>query len=36
MNPAEPIERIQCQWCQGMNPKTALTCRGLRRAAGYS
>ena len=23
----EPIERIQCQWCQGMNEKTALTCR---------
>jgi len=26
MNPAEPFERIQCQWCQGMNPKGALTC----------
>jgi uncharacterized protein (AIM24 family) len=25
-SPAEPFERIQCQWCQGMNPKTALTC----------
>ncbi len=24
--PAEPLERIQCQWCQGMNPKTALSC----------
>ena len=24
---AEPIERIQCQWCQGMNEKAALTCR---------
>ena len=24
---AEPIERIQCQWCQSMNEKTALTCR---------
>src|ERR1700735_2296854 len=24
---AEPLERIQCQWCQGMNEKTALTCR---------
>jgi uncharacterized protein (AIM24 family) len=23
----EPIERIQCQWCQGMNLKTALTCQ---------
>ena len=23
----EPIERIQCQWCQSMNEKTALTCR---------
>jgi uncharacterized protein (AIM24 family) len=23
----EPLERIQCQWCQGMNEKTALTCR---------
>jgi uncharacterized protein (AIM24 family) len=25
-SPAESFERIQCQWCQGMNPKTALTC----------
>jgi uncharacterized protein (AIM24 family) len=24
---AEPLERIQCQWCSGMNEKTALTCR---------
>ncbi len=23
----DPLERIQCQWCQGMNEKTALTCR---------
>jgi len=23
----EPLERIQCHWCQGMNEKTALTCR---------
>jgi uncharacterized protein (AIM24 family) len=23
----EPIERIQCQWCQAMNEKTALSCR---------
>ena len=23
----EPIERIQCQWCQSMNDKAALTCR---------
>jgi uncharacterized protein (AIM24 family) len=22
-----PVERIQCQWCQSMNDKTALTCR---------
>ncbi len=22
-----PIERIQCQWCQGQNEKMALTCR---------
>ncbi len=22
-----PIERIQCQWCQGINEKTALTCQ---------
>ncbi len=22
----EPLERIQCQWCQGMNPKSALAC----------
>jgi uncharacterized protein (AIM24 family) len=24
---SEPIERIQCQWCQGINLKTALTCQ---------
>ncbi len=24
---AEPLERIQCQWCQSMNPKHALTCQ---------
>jgi uncharacterized protein (AIM24 family) len=24
---AEPLERIQCQWCQSMNEKTALACR---------
>ena len=24
---AAPLERIQCQWCQGMNEKSALTCR---------
>src|ERR1700683_1646555 len=24
---AEPLERIQCQWCSGMNEKTALTCQ---------
>src|SRR5690349_23525088 len=23
----EPIQRIQCQWCQAMNEKTALNCR---------
>ena len=23
---AEPLERIQCQWCQGMNDKAALAC----------
>src|SRR5579864_2283249 len=22
-----PVERIQCQWCQSMNDKSALTCR---------
>ena len=22
-----PIERIQCQWCQAMNEKTAVSCR---------
>src|SRR6201995_4827309 len=22
----ESLERIQCQWCQSMNPKTALSC----------
>jgi uncharacterized protein (AIM24 family) len=26
VNPAGPLERIQCQWCQGMNEKTALSC----------
>jgi uncharacterized protein (AIM24 family) len=24
---AEPLERIQCQWCQSMNEKAALSCR---------
>ncbi len=24
---SEPIERIKCQWCQGMNLKTALSCQ---------
>jgi uncharacterized protein (AIM24 family) len=24
---AEPLERLQCQWCQAQNEKTALTCR---------
>ncbi len=24
---AGPVERIQCQWCQGQNEKTALSCR---------
>src|SRR5579863_3541978 len=24
---AASLERIQCQWCQGMNEKAALTCR---------
>ena len=24
---AESFERIQCQWCQGMNEKSALSCR---------
>ena len=27
MPAGEPLERIQCQWCQGMNEKTALSCR---------
>ena len=36
MNPAEPIERIQCQWCQSMNAKTALDLPRLRSAARYS
>src|ERR1700683_290539 len=27
MTPAEPLERIQCQWCKSMNEKSALTCR---------
>src|SRR3954462_15624861 len=26
-NSAEPLERLQCQWCQSMNPKQAVTCR---------
>ncbi|HNP69756.1 MAG TPA: AIM24 family protein [Kouleothrix sp.] len=26
-DPLEPIQRIQCQWCQSMNEKTALNCR---------
>jgi uncharacterized protein (AIM24 family) len=26
MTDAAAIERIQCQWCQGMNEKSALTC----------
>ncbi len=25
--PSEPIERIKCQWCQGINPKTAMSCQ---------
>jgi uncharacterized protein (AIM24 family) len=25
--PAGPVERVQCQWCQSMNEKSALTCR---------
>ena len=25
--PAEPIERLKCNWCQGMNMKTDLSCR---------
>ena len=24
---AEPIQRIQCQWCQAMNERTAVNCR---------
>ncbi len=24
--PAEPLERIQCQWCQSMNEKNSLSC----------
>jgi uncharacterized protein (AIM24 family) len=24
--PGGPLERIQCQWCQGMNDKSALSC----------
>ncbi|MBA3947586.1 MAG: AIM24 family protein [Herpetosiphonaceae bacterium] len=24
---AEPVQRIQCEWCQAMNEKTALNCR---------
>src|SRR5689334_16153863 len=24
---AEQFERIQCQWCQGMNEKAALSCQ---------
>jgi uncharacterized protein (AIM24 family) len=23
----EPLERLQCQWCQSMNPKAALSCQ---------
>jgi uncharacterized protein (AIM24 family) len=23
---SEPVERIRCEWCQGMNQKTALSC----------
>jgi len=26
-DPLDPIQRIQCQWCQAMNEKTALNCR---------
>ena len=26
MPTGEPLERIQCQWCQSMNAKTALSC----------
>lgn len=26
-HPAEAVERLQCRWCQGMNEKTALSCR---------
>src|SRR5512135_2248004 len=25
--PSEPIQRIQCQWCQGINERTALSCQ---------
>ena len=24
---AEPLERLQCQWCQSLNEKAALACR---------
>ncbi|HYK17039.1 MAG TPA: AIM24 family protein [Bryobacteraceae bacterium] len=27
LSAGEPLERIQCQWCQSMNEKSALTCR---------
>ncbi len=27
MNPAAPLERIPCQWCQSMNETAALSCR---------
>jgi uncharacterized protein (AIM24 family) len=27
MPAGEPLERIQCQWCQSMNAKTALSCQ---------
>ena len=27
MTDAAPLERIQCQWCQSMNEKTATACR---------
>ncbi|MGI9037086.1 MAG: AIM24 family protein [Pyrinomonadaceae bacterium] len=26
-DPNAPVERIQCQWCQAMNEKTAVSCR---------
>ena len=36
MNPAEPIERIQCQWCQSMNEKDRAHLPRVRRAARHS